>query len=44
MKVLGSYRRSGARQPDEADRIARDDEAYREAAAWLAGWRSRITD
>ncbi len=44
VKVLGSYRRSGARQPDEADRIARDDAAYRDAAAWLSGWRARITD
>jgi prephenate dehydratase len=42
VKVLGSYRRSGARQTEEADRIARDDSAYRDAAAWLAGWRERI--
>lgn len=42
VKVLGSYRRSGARQTDEADRIARDDAAYRESAEWLAQWRSRI--
>ncbi len=42
VKVLGSYRRSGARQTDEADRIARDDAAYRDSAAWLADWRDRI--
>ncbi len=42
VKVLGSYRRSGARRTDEADRIAADDRAYREAAAWLASWRGRI--
>ena len=42
VKILGSYRRSGARQTEEADRIASDDQAYREAAAWLADWRSRI--
>ena len=42
IKVLGSYRRSGARRPNEADRIAADDVAYREAAAWLASWRERI--
>lgn len=42
VKVLGSYRRSGARRTDEADRIAADDRAYRDAAAWLAGWRERI--
>jgi prephenate dehydratase len=42
VKVLGSYRRSGARRTDEAERIAADDRAYREAAAWLASWRSRI--
>ena len=42
VKVLGSYRRSGARQTDEADRIATDDRAYRASAAWLADWRSRI--
>lgn len=42
VKVLGSYRRSGARQTEEADRIARDDEAYRASAAWLAEWRGRI--
>jgi prephenate dehydratase len=44
VKVLGSYRRSGARRPDEAQRIADDDRAYREAAAWLAGWRARIDE
>lgn len=43
VKILGSYRRSGARRTDEADRIAADDEAYRDAAYWLAGWRGRIT-
>jgi prephenate dehydratase len=42
VKVLGSYRRSGARRPAEADRIAADDAAYRQAAEWLAGWRGRI--
>jgi len=42
VKVLGSYRRSGARQPDEADRIRMDDAAYREAATWLAQWRARV--
>jgi prephenate dehydratase len=42
-KVLGSYRRSGARRPDEAARIAEDDGAYRDAAAWLAAWRERIS-
>jgi prephenate dehydratase len=44
VKILGSYRRSGARRPDEAQRIADDDRAYREAAAWLAGWRGRIAE
>ena len=42
IKVLGSYRRSGARRPDEAKRIAADDAAYRGAAAWLSEWRERI--
>lgn len=42
VKVLGSYRRSGARRTDEADRIHADDAAYREAAAWLAAWRERV--
>ncbi|MFA9431417.1 prephenate dehydratase [Egicoccus sp. AB-alg2] len=42
VKVLGSYRRSGARRTAEADRIAADDAAYRESAAWLARWRERI--
>ncbi len=42
VKLLGSYRRSGARRTDEAERIRRDDEAYRVAATWLADWRSRI--
>lgn len=42
VKILGSYRRSGARRTDEAQRIAADDAAYREAADWLAGWRHRI--
>jgi prephenate dehydratase len=41
VRLLGSYRRSGARQRDEASRIERDDAAYRAAAAWLAGWRER---
>ena len=40
--VLGSYRRSGARRTDEADRIHADDVAYRDAAGWLAAWRARI--
>jgi prephenate dehydratase len=43
VKVLGSYRRSGARATSEAQRIAADDAAYRDAAEWLAGWRRRIT-
>ena len=42
VKILGSYRRSGARRTAEADRIAADDQAYRDAAAWLADWRGRI--
>jgi prephenate dehydratase len=42
VKVLGSYRRSGARRTDEAERIAADDRAYRASAAWLADWRERI--
>ena len=42
VKVLGSYRRSGPRRTDEAQRIAADDAAYREAAEWLSGWRARI--
>ncbi len=42
VKLLGSYRRSGARKPDEATRIAEDDEAYRAASTWLADWRTRI--
>ncbi|MTV26671.1 prephenate dehydratase [Nitriliruptoraceae bacterium ZYF776] len=42
VKMLGSYRRSGARATDEADRIAADDATYRQAADWLAGWRARI--
>lgn len=43
VKILGSYRRSGARRTDEADRIHADDASYREAAAWLAAWRDRVT-
>jgi prephenate dehydratase len=43
VKVLGSYRRSGARRTDEAERIHADDAAYRDAAAWLAAWRARVT-
>jgi prephenate dehydratase len=43
VKVLGSYRRSGARVTAEADAIAADDAGYREAADWLASWRGRIT-
>jgi prephenate dehydratase len=42
VKVLGSYRRSGARRTDEAARIQADDAAYRDAAAWLAAWRARV--
>jgi prephenate dehydratase len=42
VKLLGSYRRSGARRTAEADRIATDDAAYRDAAAWLADWRGRV--
>jgi prephenate dehydratase len=42
VKLLGSYRRSGARRTAEADRIAADDAAYRGAAAWLAAWRGRV--
>jgi prephenate dehydratase len=42
VKVLGSYRRSGPRRPAEAERIAADDQAHRDAAAWLASWRDRI--
>jgi prephenate dehydratase len=42
VKVLGSYRRSGARVTAEADAIAADDAGYRQAAEWLAAWRERI--
>lgn len=42
VKILGSYRRSGARKTDEADRIRSDDVAYREAADWLRSWRERV--
>jgi prephenate dehydratase len=42
VKILGSYRRSGARRPSEAARIAADDAAYRDAAQWLGEWRGRI--
>jgi len=44
VKLLGSYRRSGPRRPDEASRIRVDDAAYREADAWLAAWRQRIEE
>ena len=44
VRLLGSYRRSGARQRDEAERIGRDDASYREAAAWLAGWREQARE
>lgn len=44
IRVLGSYRRSGARDKAEADRIASDDEAYRASATWLAEWRTRVRD
>lgn len=44
VRILGSYRRSGARRTDEAERIARDDAAYRDASAWLQEWRDRISD
>ena len=43
VKILGSYRRSGARATAEAERIAADDAGYRAAATWLASWRERIT-
>lgn len=42
VKILGSYRRSGARQTEEAERIAVDDAAYRAAARWLENWRARV--
>lgn len=42
VKLLGSYRRSGARRTAEAERIAADDAAYREATGWVTEWRSRI--
>lgn len=42
IKILGSYRRGGARRTDEAERIAKDDAAYRESATWLADWRARL--
>jgi prephenate dehydratase len=42
VKLLGSYRRSGARRTAEAERIATDDAAYRAAASWLADWRGRV--
>ena len=42
VKILGSYRRSGARRTDEAERIAADDDSYRAATAWLTDWRARI--
>ena len=42
VKFLGSYRRSGARKTDEADRIASDDAAYRGAAEWLRQLRERV--
>ncbi|MFN2556731.1 MAG: prephenate dehydratase [Nitriliruptorales bacterium] len=42
VKILGSYRRSGARQTEEAERIAADDAAYRAASQWLEEWRSRV--
>jgi len=44
VKVLGSYRRSGARRLDEYERIRADDQTYRAAADWLAGWRARIAE
>jgi prephenate dehydratase len=42
VKLLGSYRRSGARRTAEAERIATDDAAYRAAASWLADWRGKV--
>ncbi len=42
VKILGSYRRSGARQTEEAGRIAADDAAYRAASQWLEEWRDRV--
>jgi prephenate dehydratase len=44
VRMLGSYRRSGARRRDEADRIQRDDANFRASAAWLATWRDRIVE
>lgn len=44
IKLLGSYRRSGARITDEADRISKDDEAYRAAAGWLGELRAQVRD
>ncbi len=44
IKVLGSYRRSGARSTAEADRIREDDASYRLADAWLASWREQVRD
>lgn len=44
IRILGSYRRSGARDSAEAERIARDDRAYRASAAWLTEWRTRVAD
>jgi len=42
VKLLGSYRRSGARRTDEGVRIASDDAGYRDAATWVADLRARI--
>ncbi len=42
LRFLGSYRRSGARKREEAERIAKDDAAFRTSAAWLADLRGRI--
>ncbi len=42
LRFLGSYRRSGARKREEAERIARDDAAFRASAGWLADLRGRI--
>lgn len=42
VKLLGSYRRSGARRADAFERVRDDDQAYRDAASWLASWRAQI--
>lgn len=44
VRLLGSYPRAGRRSGDEVERIARDDQRYREAADWVAGWRDQVAD